>query len=124
MIKAKEVTASRETDALIHNRVFNLTDAPPPYSTDEKTAEWLLEHFGYKVMPVYDKVTYDPETKTLKNGPTTAYMIYKYAEPDENSIDDIPMEILAQGETFPLAVSRAVLVDHGIVTTNLVSYAA
>ena len=109
--------AGRETDALLHARVFKRTDEAPPYSTQRSVAEWLAGEYELHVKPVHSisgaPVTKDGELFETEEGALEFAVIRSVPPKGDGSLSD-GLELFGSAETFELAVARAVLVIEGV----------
>jgi len=120
--KAEHYEAGHEIDALIHNKIFHKFDAPPPYSSNERVATWLLEYFKLVLMPVREMSSLELDSDSQEiNGEVVAFAVHT---PLLSEQDDFGFELLSQAESYPLAVARAVLVFKGVTESSWISWAA
>lgn len=116
-MRLTNVAPGRFTDALIHKTVFGRSDSPPPYSTDHKTAEWLMAAFGLYAEPIRDMegTTWDTSSG-LRWGEVIGYMICRQETAEESGDEETSWQVgIASADIFPLAVCRAVLLLKKVV---------
>ncbi len=120
-MKLTTVVPGISADTLIHQAVFGKSDSPPPYSTDHKTAEWLIKSFDLRAEPIVDMehTTWDIATG-LRWGDVIGYMVCRLETFGEVGDEDMVIETrVASADTFPLAVCRAVLLIKQVVEDDV-----
>lgn len=119
MVFEHEVRACRETDKLIHELLGKVGE-PPPYSTDKATAKALAKKVGLAVMPMFEPnyTHFFDSLGILPEEPPLGFLGLIEVEPTDEGDDLLLMHgwlSLSEGETFPLAVCRSLLVKAEIV---------
>lgn len=105
--------AGRETDALLHARVFKRTDEAPPYSTQRSVAEWLADEYELHVIPVHNMSDVKPgHDGRSEEGAVGFTALRKVAPTGDGALAD-GVEFFGGAGTFELAVVGAVSVIEG-----------
>lgn len=109
--------AGRETDALLHARVFKRTDEAPPYSTQRSVAEWLAKEYELHVKPIHTISSAPKMVEGQLEEPeegAVGFMVIRSVPPVGDGSKTDGLDFLGSAETFELAVARAVLVLEGV----------
>ncbi len=120
-----EIWAGWETDTFIHLRVFERSDEAPPYSTDQKTAEWLAEHYCFTVKPMHvlsRRAPIDALTEEDLGEPRGYVVIAKLEIIQADGESSTDTYIMSSAPTYPLCVARSALLLNNLVLTSWATY--